>query len=440
MFPHKIYQGEPPLGGSFRGRGGDFALDNVFSRLFRRQVQNRLSTTPVFFGGRSASGANVSERSALQTAAVYACVRVISEAIASLPLRVYRYDGDGMELVPDHPLYDVLHTVTNPEMTSFTFRETLMNHLLLYGNGYAQIIRDGLGRITALYPLLPNKMDVSRRESGELFYAYWKDADETRPRDKTGSVILEKYDVLHIPGLSFDGLVGYPPIVLAKNAIGMAMATEEYGASFFANGATPGGVLEFPSNLNNQEKLRDDWNNKYKTARNAGKIAILEDGLKFHAIGIPPDQAQFLETRRFQLNEIARVFRVPPHMIGELEKSSFSNIEQQSLDFVKNTLGPWVVRLEQAMNMTLLSPAERKKLVIKFNLDGLLRGDYETRMRGYAIGQRNGWLSVNDIRRLENMNPLPPGEGGDEYLVNGNVIKLRDAGLAYKKNGGNDNG
>jgi len=413
------------------------ALPNIFSKLFRRQVQNRLSTTPVFFGGRSASGANVSERSALQTAAVYACVRVISEAIASLPLRVYRYEGDGVQPVYDHPLYDILHTVTNPEMTSFTFRETLMSHLLLYGNGYSQIVRDGLGRITALYPLLPNKMDISRRESGEIFYTYWMDTDETRPRDKTGSTILEKYDVLHIPGLSFDGLVGYPPIALAKNAIGMAMATEEYGASFFANGASPGGVLEYPANLNDPEKIRVDWNKRFQSARNAGKVAVLEEGMKFHAVGIPPDQAQFLETRKFQLNEIARVFRVPPHMIADLDKSSYSNIEQQSLDFVKNTLNPWVVRLEQAMNMALLSPAERKKLVIKFNLDGMLRGDYETRMKGYAIGHQNGWLSVNDIRRLENMNPLPQGEGGDEYLVNGNMMKLKDA--AYRKDGENGN-
>jgi len=415
-------------------------LDNIFSRLFRRQVQNRLSTTPVFFGGRSASGMSVSEKSALQTAAVYACVRVISEAVASLPLRVYRYEGDGVQPIYDHPLYDILHTVPNPEMTSFTFRETMMNHLLLYGNAYAQIVRDGLGRITALYPLLPNKMDISRRETGEIFYTYWKDTDETRPRDKTGSVILEAYDVLHIPGLSFDGLVGYPPIALAKNAIGMAMATEEYGASFFANGASPGGVLEFPLNLSNPEKIKEDWNKRFQSARNAGKVAVLEEGMKFHAVGIPPDQAQFLETRRFQLNEIARVFKVPPHMIGDLEKSSFSNIEQQSLDFVKNTLNPWVVRLEQAMNMSLLSSSERKKLVIKFNLDGMLRGDYETRMKGYTEGLQNGWMSVNDIRRLENMNPLPPGEGGDEYLVNGNVIKLRDAGKAYIKDGGNGNG
>jgi HK97 family phage portal protein len=312
--------------------------------------------------------------------------------------------------------------------------------LLLWGNAYAQIIRDGLGRVTALYPLLPNKTDVSRAESGEIYYTYWRDTDEARNREERGGVKLEKTDVLHIPGLSFDGLVGYSPIALAKIAIGMAIATEDFGASFFANGAIPGAILESPKPVTNPAMLRNAWNSLYKGSRNYGRIAVLEEGVKYQTVGIPPDQAQFLETRKFQLNEIARIFRVPPHMIGDLEKSSFSNIEQQSMEFVKYTLDPWVVRLEQAMNMALLSPSERKKYVIKFNLDGLLRGDYETRMRGYAVGRQNGWLSANDIRRLEDMNPLPPEEGGDRYLVNGNMIDVKNAGLAYQNNGGTGNG
>jgi HK97 family phage portal protein len=371
----------------------------------------------------------------MRTAAVYACVRVISEAIASLPLRLYRFEN-GLVSEPDNALYDILHTSPNSEMTSFVFRETLMSHILLYGNGYAQILRDGLDRITALYPLLPNKMDVCRNpDNGQIFYTYWRDRDETRPQEKSGGVALRKEEVLHIPGLSFDGLVGYSPIALAKNAIGMAIATEDYGASFFANGANPGGVLEHPSTLRDATALRETWEALYKGAKNSHRIAVLEEGLTFHAIGIPPEQAQFLETRKFQLNEIARVFRVPPHMIGDLEKSTFSNIEQQSMEFVKYTLDPWVVRLEQSMNQTLLSPSERKKYVIKFNLDGLLRGDYATRMNGYAIGRQNGWLSANDIRKLEDLNPISVEDGGDRYLVNGNMVDLKNAGAAYGEAG-----
>ena len=248
--------------------------------------------------------------------------------------------------------------------------------------------------------------------------------------------MLSKEDVLHIPGLSYDGLVGYSPIALARNAVGMAIATEDYGASFFANGANPGGILEHPGTIKNPGGIRDSWEALYKGAKNSGKVAVLEDGLKFHQVSIPPEQAQFLETRKFQLNEIARIFRIPPHMIGDLEKSSFSNIEQQSLEFVKYTLDPWVVRWEQSMHQALILPSEKDAVFLKFNLDGLLRGDYETRMKGYAIGIQNGFMSPNDVRRLENFNEIPDEEGGNNYMVNGNMVKLADVGAAYGKNGG----
>ena len=399
----------------------------LFDRFKRAAPTNSLSTSRPFFTGKSTAGISVNERTAMQTAAVYACVRVISEAVASLPLHVHKYQGAGALIDHEHHLYDILHTVPNPEMTSFVFRETLMSHLLLWGNAYAQIIRDGTGRIRALYPLLPNKMDVWRDESGEIYYTYYRDEDETRPRDKSGGITLRREDVLHIIGMSFDGLVGYSPIALAKNAIGMALATEDYGANFFANGASPGGILEHAGTITNQDVLRNKWETLYR-GQGAHRIAIMEDGLKYHPIGIPPDQAQFLETRRFQLNEIARVFRIPPHMIGDLEKSTFSNIEQQSLEFVMHTIEPWVVRLEQAMELALLTPAERKTHMIKFNLDGLLRGDHETRMKGYAIGRQNGWLSANDIRALEKLTLIPVEDGGDRYLVNGNMVDLKQAG------------
>jgi HK97 family phage portal protein len=233
--------------------------------------------------------------------------------------------------------------------------------------------------------------------------------------------------------LGFDGLVGYSPIAMAKNAIGLAMATEEYGAKFFANGAAPGGVLEHPGTIKDPQKVKESWNMAYQGSSNAHRVAVLEEGMKYQPIGISPEQAQFLETRKFQINEIARIFRVPPHMVGDLEKSSFSNIEQQSLEFVKYTLDPWVIRWEQAISRSLLSPSEKKLYFSKFNVDGLLRGDYASRMNGYATARQNGWMSANDIRELENLDRIPAELGGDLYLINGNMTKLHDAGLFANK-------
>jgi len=238
---------------------------------------------------------------------------------------------------------------------------------------------------------------------------------------------------LHVPGLGFDGVVGYSPIAMAKNAVGLAIASEEYGAAFFSNGAAPGGVLEHPGTLKDPAKIRDSWNAAFGGSKNSGKVAVLEEGLKYTPITLSPEQAQFLETRKFQLNEIARIFRVPPHMVGDLEKSSFSNIEQQSLEFVKYTVGPWISRLEQSITRALLTTEERKKYFIRFNVDGLLRGDYLSRMNGYATGRQNGWMSANDIRELENLDRIPEEEGGDLYLINGNMLPLKDAGAFATK-------
>lgn len=378
--------------------------------------------------GRTTSGKNVNEMTALQTTAVYACVRILAEAIASLPIHVYKHTDEGKEQYVNHQLYYLLHDEPNPDMTSFVFRETLMSHLLIWGNAYAQIIRDGRGQVLALYPLLPDRVSVKRDDKGELYYVYQRSKEDNPNFKDKGNIFLKKSEVLHVPGLGFDGLIGYSPIAMAKNAVGMTLATEEYGASFFANGANPGGVLEHPGILKDPSKVRESWNQVYQGTNNSHKVAVLEEGMSYKTIGIPPNEAQFLETRKFQINEIARLYRIPPHMVGDLEKSSFSNIEQQSLEFVKYTLDPWVVRFEQAFQKALLLPDEKKTYFIKFNVDGLLRGDYQSRMNGYAIGRQNGWLSTNDIRRLEDMNPLSKEEGGDLYLVNGNMTKLEDAG------------
>lgn len=408
----------------------------LLSGLFRSRdkPQNRTagSSYSFFFGGTT-SGKAVNERSAMQMTAVYSCVRILAEAVAGLPLHLYKYGSNGSkEMAVKHSLYYLLHDEPNPEMSSFIFRETLMTHLLLWGNAYAQIVRNGKGEVIGLYPLMPNKMSVDRDTDGKLWYTYTRSTDEAATM-KGITVKLPPYEVLHIPGLGFDGLVGYSPIAMAKNAIGMGIACEEYGARFFANGAAPGGVLEHPGTIKDPEKVRESWNAAFQGSANAHKTAILEEGMKYTPIGISPEQAQFLETRKFQINEIARIFRVPPHMVGDLEKSSFSNIEQQSLEFVKYTLEPWVIRWEQSIMRSLLSTAEKAEYFVKFNLEGLLRGDYQSRMNGYAIARQNGWMSANDIRELENLDKIPAEEGGDLYLINGNMLPMAKAGAFVNK-------
>lgn len=408
----------------------------LFSFLFkaRDKPQNRTAGSAyAFYMGGSTSGKQVTERSAMQMTAVYSCVRILSEAVAGLPLHLYRYkEGGGKEKAIDLPLYRLLHDEPNPEMSSFVFRETLMTHLLLWGNAYAQIIRNGKGEVIALYPLMPNKMRVDRDENGSLYYEYVHTSDEADTMKNT-TVRLTPYNVLHIPGLGFDGLVGYSPIAMAKNAIGMAIACEEYGAKFFANGAAPSGVLEHPGVIKDPQKVRDAWQSQFGGSQNANKIAVLEEGMKYTPISISPEQAQFLETRKFQINEIARIFRVPPHMVGDLEKSSFSNIEQQSLEFVKYTLDPWVMRWEQSLSHALFTDEEKKTLFFKFNVEGLLRGDYQSRMNGYATARQNGWMSANDIRELENMDKIPAEQGGDLYLINGSMLPMQNAGAYANK-------
>ena len=403
----------------------------IFSGLFRSRdkPQDRTAGSGyAFYFGGTTSGKAVTERSAMQMTAVYSCVRILAEAVAGLPLHLYRYKEDGgKEKALDHPLYLLLHDEPNPEMSSFVFRETLMTHLLLWGNAYAQIIRIGKGEVFALYALMPNRMVVDRDIHGQLYYQYTRSTEEA-PTMKGVTVNLPPSDVLHIPGLGCDGRVGYSPIAMAKNAIGMAIACEEYGAKFFANGAAPGGVLEHPGTIKDPQRVRESWQSTFGGSGNSNKIAVLEEGMKYTPIGISPEQAQFLETRKFQINEIARIFRVPPHMVGDLEKSSFSNIEQQSLEFVKYTLEPWLVRWEQSIQRTLFSPEEKKRYFAKFNVEGLLRGDYASRMSGYATARQNGWMSANDIRELENLDRIPTEDGGDLYLINGNMLPLGNAG------------
>ena len=408
----------------------------IFTGLFKsrdKPTNSYDSPSYTYFFGRSNAGKRVTDRTALQHTVVYACVRVLSEAVAQLPLHLYKYTNSGKERVPQHPLYFLLHDQPNPEMTSFRFRETLMSHILIYGNAYAQIIRNGRGEIIGLYPLTPDRIKVDRDEHNKLIYIYSR-YDEANPNIKIqGEIVLKQKDVLHIPGLGFDGLVGYSPIAMAKNALGISLACEEYGASFFANGASPSGILEHPGVIKNPAKIREAWHNAYGSG-NSHKVAVLEEGMKYQPIAIPNNEAQFLETRKFQIEEIARLYRVPLHMIGDLDHATFSNVEHLSLDFVKYSLDPWLVRWEQELMRALLSESEKGKYFIKFNVEGLLRGDYASRMQGYATARQNGWMSANDIRELEDMNMISEENGGNLYLCNGSFTKLADAGAFANQN------
>jgi HK97 family phage portal protein len=375
----------------------------------------------------SRAGVSINESNALSQITVFACVRVISETLASLPLMLYRRLPRGKERANDHELYRILHDQPNPEMDSMTLRETLMAHVLTWGNGYAQIIWDDYTHIKELRPLYPDRMWVTRDpETKQILYNY-------SPSGGGGPVTLPAYRVLHIHGLGFDGLVGYSPIAMMREAVGLAKATEQFGSTLFKNGVNASGIFTYPG------KLGDDGRKNLKKSlkensglENAFDPMILEEGMKWTQITIPPEDAQFLETRKFQRGEIASFFHVPPHMIGDLDRATFSNIEEQALEFVVFTMRPWLVRWEQAMNLKLLTVAEQKDYFTEHLVDGLMRGNMAARSSAYATARQWGWLSANDIREMENMNPLP-GKDGDTYLSPLNMTPADQLAAALNK-------
>jgi HK97 family phage portal protein len=361
-------------------------------------------------GSPISSGVSINERTSLQISAVLACVRVLSETLACVPLPVYeRLESGGKRRAPEHRLYHLLHNQPNPEMTSFTWRELAMVHLVLWGNHYSEIIRDQGYRVKALWPIPPNQVK-QRRKYGDLVYQI----DSPKRQSRT----LTRDRVFHIPGMGYNGIEGYSLIRLTREAIGLAKATELFGASFFGNNASPGGVLEYPGKLSEEGKgnLKQSWNERHKGPDKVHGLAVLEEGTKWHQISVAPENAQFLETRKFQVSDIARIFRVPPHMIGDLEKATFSNIEQQSIEFVKYTMMPWFSRWEQALNTALFSEKERQRYFVEFIVEGLLRGDIQSRYQAYHIARQDGIISADEWRELENMNPLPEGKGKIYYM------------------------
>lgn len=380
----------------------------------------------VFGGSGTSSGAHVTEAGSLSIAAVFACVRVISESIASLPFKIYKREaGNVRRPAPEHPIYDLLQVQSNDLMTAMKYRELILVHLLLWGNHYSEKQFNGAGDVVALWPIHPGRVkpEITIREgSPQLIFKVQKD---TGPQ-----ITLSQEQVFFVPGLG-TGTVGKSPIQLHREGLGITVQAEKYGARFFKNDARPSLVLEHPLIMGDEAhaNFKKDWNETYGGAENANKVAILEEGMTAKQVGLPPGDAQFMETRKYQRNEVASIYRVPPHMIGDLERATFSNIEQQSIDFVVHTLRPWFTRIEQAVNMQLLAPAERPRFYSSHVVEALLRGDISSRYTAYATARQWGWMSVNDIRELENQNPT---ENGDIYLQPLNMIEAGSQGVGSR--------
>lgn len=362
----------------------------------------------------TSTGIAIDETNALEVPAVWKCAKILEESISSLPLHLYKRDGDARSRAPDHDYYDLMHTQPNPEMSSMQYRGAQIIHLALWGNHYSEKQMNQVGEVRALWPLLPNRVTPFRTDGGKGKIAY-----EYRPSGTGETIILRREQVLHIPGMTFNGITGLSPIGYNRESLGLAKATQEFGGRYFSNDARPGGVLEHPGKLGEEaaKSLEKRWAAAHSGLSNAHRIAVLEEGMSFNTIGIPPNDAQFLETRIFQDEDIYGMYRIPPHLAGDLEHATYTNIIEQSLEFVIYTLYPWLVRIEQALNIQLLSAKDRKRFYFEHLVDGLLRGDPAARWTAFKTGREIGVLSANDVRRFQNMNPIPAEKGGDDYHV-----------------------
>lgn len=395
--------------------------------LLRRLFEKRTGhpSLAAIFGVQSNSyaGVAVTEETALTYSAVFAAIRLLSWSAAMLPLLTYRRQTRGKVRADDHPLYTLLKEQANPEMTAFEFRSTIMGHAVGRGNGYAEIEWSNAGEPLALWPLNPARMKPERANN-QLRYLY------DLPDGSTAN--LPAWRVHHIKGLSGNGLTGYSPIRMAMQAIGLGLATEEFGSRFFGNGARPGVILRHPGVLsdNAHKRLRESWSADHQGLSNAHRMRILEEGMDIQTVGIPPEEAQFLQTRQFQITEVARWFNVPPHMIADMSGATFSNIEEQGVEFVTYSLGPWLTNIEQALARDLLTQPEQRALLIEHLVDGLLRGRTAERFTAYQSALQGGWMSPNEVRERENLNPY---DGGDTYLLPLNMAPADQAGARAQR-------
>ena len=372
----------------------------------------------LFGGGESSAGTIVNEDTALQVGAVFACVSRLSETVGSLPIILYKREGDGKSRAAEKNLYRVLHDLPNPEMTAMTFKETMMTHCLLYGRSFAEIVRDNRGQIIELWPIMPYRVRIDTTKGRTEYVITLHDNKEKR---------LSRDQMFYMPWLTNNGVEAYRPIQLAREIIGLAMATEQFSAKYFKNGTNTGGVVEHPGKLSDPAftRLQKSMQEKYEGLGNAHRMLLLEEGMKFQKIIIPPNDSQMLESRKHQVEEVARFYNVPPHIIQDLSRATFSNIEEQGTYYAVHTIRPWAVRWEQAIYRCLLTEAEKKIYFAELLFDALMRGNIQSRYQAYSVARQWGFMSVNEIRQKENMNPI--GEQGDVYLQPMNMIDAENA-------------
>jgi HK97 family phage portal protein len=364
-------------------------------------------------GNANTTGRPVTPATAVGSTAVWAAVRIISESIATLPLRVYERRNGGRVIATEHPLYPILHDRPNPRQTAVEYREQQLASLLLWGNAYTWIDRYPSGRPRYLWPIRPDRVtariDVATENDPVPSLVYVVSTHDG------GQRVYSADEILHVRGLSSDGLMGLSPIAVHRDAVGLEQAEREFAGRFFGNNGRPGGVLKVAGRLSNDAavRLKQSWETAHRGLENAHRVAVLEEGIEWQSMGMPLQDAQFVEQRRFSIEEIARIFRVPLHLMGDLQRATYSNIEHQSIEFVVHTIRPWCVRLEQSY-ATLLYPSERQALYVEHAVDALLRGDIKSRYDAYAVARQWGWLSVNEIRALENLNSV--GVDGDSLI------------------------
>ncbi len=369
---------------------------------------------------KNTSKEKVNNATALSVSTLYACIRNVSEDIAKIPLKVYKKDGDSRFEQSGHPMARLVGFQPNPDMDAMSFRETMNAHAMGWGNGYAEIQRDGFGNPVALWPLRPDRVKVYREKGTQkVFY---------RVSTKEGKQVdIWAVDIFHLHGMGFDGLVGYNIVALAAQAIGSAIAMDKFAGAFFGNGMHVSGNLTHPTNLSDeaQKRLKAQMEADFTTADESHKLLVLEEGMKFEQNSIDPKASQMIETRRFSVTDFCRWMRVPPHKVADLSRSSFSNIEEQNIDYVQDGLLGWIKRWEMALWSKLLTPAEQNAgLFFEHSVDGLLRGNIKGRTAAYKIFWDRGIMSINEIRALENLNPIP---GGDAHFVPINFTTLADA-------------
>lgn len=396
---------------------------SYLKKMFSRQTKSNQSTGQrIVYVPMSKGGVYVDHDTALKFSAVFACVRYVAETVAGLPWHIYkRLPNGGKDIALTHPLERLIHLRPNPDMSAFAFKTVMTAWAQTWGNGYAEIEKDASGRIAALWPISPDRVEIKRDpDSGALFYEI---NNQRGPK-----TILKPNQVFHLAGMGFDGIRGYSIISLAATSIGAGIASDDFVSSFYANGAVLSGALTHPKSLTDEAhaRLKEDFAKQFGGAQKAWKPIILEEDMKWQTFGMPLKDAEFIASQKYRVNDIARWFRVPPHKIADLERATFTNIEHQSIEVVQDTIMPWTIRFEQEADYKLISARNHAVFYTKLNLNSMMRGDHENRSKFYKAMREMGSMSVNDIRLLEDLNPIGPD--GDKYVMQSQYTTLEKIG------------